>query len=341
MARWINDGSHHLIRWECDWSSQTGAAQTGILHGTNEDIPAFRWWDKEAGREVSSSRPRDVAAIEERISNGKGLLYADGASRANMYSGDAPYSLLTMSTVLRRDRPGRIGSDYFAYFANPYNLTRTIALVIADISSELWQAAQQKRLDIRPRVHRGLQVLVRPRLDDRRPARPAGRLGRRRHLRRAPRALHDVHRLRRGRPPLGDRAPRDAEDPPQARPAVRAPRAGRGRRAQACALRRALRPRPDAGNDVPRPVRHLAPRPGHRGDLGQRPELEPGRRRPDVPRRVADRGVGRHGSPGHVDADDDQGPDRGRRGARRPRRQGGAEGRRRGGQGRRARPRSS
>ena len=93
----------------------------------------------------------------QRISNGKGLLYADGASRANMYSGDAPYSLLTMSTVLRRDRPGRIGSDYFAYFANPYNLTRTIALVIADISSELWQAAQQKRLDIRPRVHRGLK----------------------------------------------------------------------------------------------------------------------------------------------------------------------------------------
>ena len=74
-----------------------------------------------------------------------------------MYSGDAPYSLLTMSTVLRRDRPGRIGSDYFAYFANPYNLTRTIALVIADISSELWQAAQQKRLDIRPRVHRGFK----------------------------------------------------------------------------------------------------------------------------------------------------------------------------------------
>ncbi len=157
MARWIADGSHHLIRWECDWSSQTGAAQTGILHGTNEDIPAFRWWDKEAGREVSSSRPRDVAAIEQRISNGKGLLYADGASRANMYSGDAPHSLLTMSTVLRRDRPGRIGSDYFAYFANPYNLTRTITFVIADIVSELWQAAQQKRLDVRPRVRRGFK----------------------------------------------------------------------------------------------------------------------------------------------------------------------------------------
>jgi uncharacterized membrane protein YvlD (DUF360 family) len=157
MARWIADGGHHLIRWECDWSSQTGAAQTGLLHGTNEDIPAFRWWDKDEGREVSSSRPRDVAAIEHRISNGKGLLYADGASRANMYSGDAPHSLLTMSTVLRRDRDGRIGNDYLAYFANPYNLTRTICLVVADITAELWQAAQQKRLDVRPRVHRGFK----------------------------------------------------------------------------------------------------------------------------------------------------------------------------------------
>ena len=157
MARWVAEGSHHLLQWECDWSSQTGAAQTGLLHGTNEDIPAFRWWDKELGREVSSSKPRDVTAIEARISNGRGLLWADGASRANMYSGDAPHSLLTMSTVLKRDRKGRIGQDYFAYFANPYNLTRTVSLTIADIVSELWQAAQQKRLDIRPRVRRGFK----------------------------------------------------------------------------------------------------------------------------------------------------------------------------------------
>src|SRR3712207_8506438 len=53
-------------------------------------------------------------------------LAADGASRANLLSGDAPHSLLTMSTVLRRDRPGRIGQDYFAYFANPYNVARTL-----------------------------------------------------------------------------------------------------------------------------------------------------------------------------------------------------------------------
>jgi uncharacterized membrane protein YvlD (DUF360 family) len=154
MARWIRDGTHRLIEWECDWSSQTGAAQTGLLIGSNENIPAFRWWDKERDVAVSSSALRDVVTIEEGLSTGRGLLYADGASRANMYSGDAPHSLLTIATVLKR-REGRIGQDYFAYFANPYSLVRTVLLVIADIVAELSSQAHQKRADIRPRVDRG------------------------------------------------------------------------------------------------------------------------------------------------------------------------------------------
>lgn len=56
-------------------------------------------------------------AIEARISNGAGLLHANGASRANMFSGDAPYSLLTISTVLKK-REGRPGRDHFAHFAS-------------------------------------------------------------------------------------------------------------------------------------------------------------------------------------------------------------------------------
>src|SRR3712207_9574967 len=103
-----------------------------------------------------SNHPRDAMEIERRVSNGRGLLAADGASRANILSGDAKHSLLTMSTVLRRDRPGRIGQDYFAYFANPYNATRTFLFALADIAQELYYAAQQRRRDIRPRINRTL-----------------------------------------------------------------------------------------------------------------------------------------------------------------------------------------
>ena len=74
----------------------------------------------------SSPTTPDAAEIERRHSDGRGLLHEDGASRANILSGDAPHTLLTMSTVLDRNRPGRIGQDYFAYFANPYNVTRTV-----------------------------------------------------------------------------------------------------------------------------------------------------------------------------------------------------------------------
>ena len=49
MARWLAEGTHRLVEWETDLSSQTGASQAGILLGSNEDIPAFRWVEKERG----------------------------------------------------------------------------------------------------------------------------------------------------------------------------------------------------------------------------------------------------------------------------------------------------
>jgi hypothetical protein len=155
MARWLREGSYRLDRWETDWSSQTGACQAGLLHGNNDDMPAFRWWEKDLGKPIVTNHPRDAMEIERRHSDGRGLLFSNGASRANIVSGDAPHSLLTMSTAMRRDRPGRIGQDYYAYFANPYNVLRTLALVAREVVSERWSAAQQKRRDVQPRIHRG------------------------------------------------------------------------------------------------------------------------------------------------------------------------------------------
>jgi uncharacterized membrane protein YvlD (DUF360 family) len=153
LASWVRCGSHRLQCWETDWSSQTGACQAGLLHGSNEDMPAFRWWEKERGAAIVTNHPRDAEEIERRHSDGRGLLHADGASRANILSGDAPHSMLTMSTALRRRRP--IGKDYAAYFARPYAAARTLALVIADIVRERRAARSQVRDDVRPRMHRG------------------------------------------------------------------------------------------------------------------------------------------------------------------------------------------
>jgi len=47
MADWVRDGTHKLSRWEAILPSMTSASQAGILHGTNDGIPAFRWWERD------------------------------------------------------------------------------------------------------------------------------------------------------------------------------------------------------------------------------------------------------------------------------------------------------
>jgi uncharacterized membrane protein YvlD (DUF360 family) len=156
LARWVHAGDHRLEHWETDWSSQTGACQAGILHGSNDDYPAFRWWEKERGKPIVTNHPRDAAELERRHSNGRGLLHGDGASRANILSGDAPHSMLTMSTVLDRGRHGRLGQDYFAYFASPYGVALTVLRSLGEVVAERWAAIEQRRRDVQPRIKRGL-----------------------------------------------------------------------------------------------------------------------------------------------------------------------------------------
>ncbi len=81
MARWVAEGTHGLTEWETDLSSQTGASQAGILLGSNDDIPAFRWVDKESGMLTACSAPDDCARIERDRATGIGLLSTAAQSR--------------------------------------------------------------------------------------------------------------------------------------------------------------------------------------------------------------------------------------------------------------------
>lgn len=142
IARWLSDGSHRMLGWECDLSSQTGASQAGLLLGSNWDMPAFRWYEKESGHTMVSNHPADAAEIERRRSTGAGLL-ATGTSRGNMFSGDAPRCTATMSVI--RDRSRSKAGDLFAYFSDPYGFIRTIVLSLADIAYERRAASRQRR----------------------------------------------------------------------------------------------------------------------------------------------------------------------------------------------------
>ena len=143
LARWLADGSHRIVSWECDLSSQTGASQAGLLLGSNFDMPAFRWYEKERGELVVSNHPKDAAEIERRRSDGGGLLAANGASRGNLVSGDAPRCMATMSVV--RDRKRSQSNEFFSYFAAPYGFARTISLFLWDVVLERRAARRQRK----------------------------------------------------------------------------------------------------------------------------------------------------------------------------------------------------
>jgi uncharacterized membrane protein YvlD (DUF360 family) len=153
LADWIRSGSHRIVGWECDLSSQTGASQAGILHGDNSDMPAFRWYDKDTRKVLTSNRPRDAAQIERRQSDGNGLLVDGGVSRSNVFSGDSPDSMFTFSTVTDRSRSSAHGLSYF--LSDPNAIPRLIVLSMADIGRELAAAWRARRRDIQPRQKRG------------------------------------------------------------------------------------------------------------------------------------------------------------------------------------------
>jgi uncharacterized membrane protein YvlD (DUF360 family) len=157
VGEWLGT-THRLVPWRTDWSSQTGASQLGILHGSTWDVPAFRWYEKETGQVMVSNRPSSAAELERRavVRTGEpGLLAGDGASRGNLFTGGAPQLALVMSVAAQPSRFTRSRSGYFAYFSDPANAVRTAASFAAEIGREISQSIRSRMRRERPRVKRG------------------------------------------------------------------------------------------------------------------------------------------------------------------------------------------
>ena len=154
----IDDGSHTLRKWETDLSSQTGASQAGILHGNNTDITAFRWIEKPNDNQMMQcSGVEKVKILEERISDGNGLLVDDGASRSNLFSGDTDNVIFTFSKILNLRK--LYNKAWFSVFSNPSNFARIITLFLSEMILEIISQIKHRIKNIRPRVKRGITYI--------------------------------------------------------------------------------------------------------------------------------------------------------------------------------------
>ncbi|QIX52337.1 phage holin family protein [Rhodococcus sp. DMU1] len=152
LAKLVRE-THRLMPWHTDWSSQTGATQLGVLHGSNHNVPAFRWYDKTTEHVSVFSNPVDNEQRELERTHIPGLLAHDGTSRGNLFTGGAHDNVLVVS----RMRGARLGggAGYSDYFADPASALRTFIRMLAELQRELRQSLRQKRKDIQPRVPRG------------------------------------------------------------------------------------------------------------------------------------------------------------------------------------------
>ncbi len=155
LKRWLESGSHNLVRWDPDLSSQTSASQAGILLGSNEGIPAFRWWDKPRQELLVSSSRATAQALEAALSSGNGLLAHGGAGRWNAFSGNAAENIGVYSVF--GDPSKGSANTLLGYLLSPYMLSRILTLFVVEVVREWWQAWQQRRQNVLPRVHRGLK----------------------------------------------------------------------------------------------------------------------------------------------------------------------------------------
>lgn len=155
LSRWLRSGSHRAVEWRPKLPATTPASQMGILHGTIDGIPAFRWVDRPSGKVYVANRPADAAAIEAVHSDGRGLLADDGVSVSNLFTGDATTAYATMSAIGRGQQTRESRRIVSEYLSRPAGFARSMSRAISEIARERFQAARAKRRDIRPRVHRG------------------------------------------------------------------------------------------------------------------------------------------------------------------------------------------
>jgi uncharacterized membrane protein YvlD (DUF360 family) len=153
MKKLMDEAGYQISRVDCGLPATTPACQAGILQGNNENIPAFRWLNKETGQMMAGGQA--AAIIEPELSDGNGLLRG-GSSISNMFSGDAEKSILTFSKILAgspEDKRKR-ARDMYLLMRNPTFFMRVLVLYFGDILLELWQGWQQRRKDVQPRLNR-------------------------------------------------------------------------------------------------------------------------------------------------------------------------------------------
>ncbi len=154
----VDSGKYILRPYDCGVPSQTSSCQAGIMFGRNENICAFRWYDKKNHKVYTSSNSGNANEMEKMLfpdGNPTGIL-DNGLSVNNIISGNAEENILTISQIRpkSREEQKKRDRDLYRLSIRPYLLTKALILTVLDAISEvisyLWDCIRKKE----PRLNR-------------------------------------------------------------------------------------------------------------------------------------------------------------------------------------------
>src|SRR5689334_24715901 len=141
ISRMVREEGYTLRRWFCGLPSATPYCQAGIFHGENDNIPAFRFYDKSLRQVITCNSPAGVQYIRDHIHSPGAL--ADGSSYVNLLDGDARTVAFTVATRQRTSVYRRLGGTRMAVLMvlHPIRMARMVLQALLEWLREEWERA--------------------------------------------------------------------------------------------------------------------------------------------------------------------------------------------------------
>jgi len=139
VKRWLDTRQFKLAAYPAGLPSCTSYAQVGMFYGANDDIPAFRWYEKADRRVVNCNRPHSVDYVRRRLGDRKGVLRG-GSSYANLVDGDASRSAWTANSSVPRSFFEDLGGFRFFLLVllHPVRVVMTVLASVREVLLELY-----------------------------------------------------------------------------------------------------------------------------------------------------------------------------------------------------------
>jgi len=127
-----------LKKWYAGIPSNTPSVQAAVMYGNNDNIPSFRWYEKDAKLSVNFKNPLSAALVEDRLNRFPGLLEG-GSSYSNMFSGKAARSVATYGSATTLDIGKRLrGLQIFLLvLLNIVTVLRTLYYTVREFAVEI------------------------------------------------------------------------------------------------------------------------------------------------------------------------------------------------------------